>query len=85
MQKDKLCFWKHLLLQCPLSAYLKEEIELRMQERTHSTYWCLGSKQLNRWDVSAKEGKAQEAAHRQRIAEEEALAAGFKSVDAGFC
>lgn len=41
-----------------LSAYLKEEIELRMQERTNNTYWSLGSKQLHRWDVSAKEVKA---------------------------
>ena len=62
-----------------LSAYLKEEIELRMQERTNNTYWSLGSKQLHRWDVSAKEVKAQEAAHRQRIAEEEALAAGYSN------
>jgi hypothetical protein len=50
-----------------------------MQERTNNTYWSFGAKQVHRWDASAKEIKAQEAAHRQRIAEEEILAAGYKN------
>ena len=63
-----------------LSADLKHEIELRMQERTNNAYWSLGAKQVHRWDASAKEVKVQEAAHRQRIAAEEALAAGDGSL-----
>lgn len=62
-----------------LSTDLREEIELRMRERTNNTYWSLGGKQMHRWDASAKEVKAQQIAHRQRIDEEEALAAGYAS------
>ena len=62
-----------------LSADLKHEIEFLMQERTANPYWRLGAKQVQRWDVSAKQGKVQEAAHRQRIAKEEALAAGYSN------
>ena len=62
-----------------LSVDTKHEIELRMQQRTANPYWRLGSKQVHRWAASAKEIKAQETAHRQRIAEEEILAAGYKN------
>jgi hypothetical protein len=62
-----------------LSADLKHEIELRMQEQTANPNWRLGSEQVQRWHASAKEVKAREAAHRQRIAEEQALTAGYKN------
>jgi creatinine amidohydrolase/Fe(II)-dependent formamide hydrolase-like protein len=62
-----------------ISADLKYEIEWRMQEQTGNPYWQLGAKQVQRWHASAKEVKALEAAHRQRIAEEEAVAAGYKN------
>jgi hypothetical protein len=53
--------------------------ELSAQEQTANPYWQLGAKQVQRWHASAKEVKAREAAHRQRIAEEEAVAAGYKN------
>jgi hypothetical protein len=62
-----------------LSADLKYEIEWRMHEQTGNPYWQLGAKQVQRWHASAKEVKAREAAHRQRIAEEETVAAGYKN------
>lgn len=62
-----------------LSADLKHEIEWRMEERTKNPYWRLGAKQVQRWHVSEKKGKAQETAHRRRIAEEETVAAGIKA------
>ena len=62
-----------------LSVDLKHEIELRMREQTNNSYWSLGEKRLHRWDASAQEAKAQEVAHQRRIAEEEALAAGYKN------
>ena len=66
-----------IILRHRISTGLKHEIELRMQEKTNNSYWSLGAKQINRWDFSAKEVKAQEAEHRRRIAEEEASAAGY--------
>ncbi len=43
-----------------LSANLKHEIELRMQEQTNNAYWSLGVKQIHRWNTSMKEIQAQE-------------------------
>ena len=57
-----------------LSADLKHEIELRMQEQTGNPYWRLGSKQVLRWGTSLRQLRQEEVLHRQRIAAEEAWA-----------
>ncbi len=62
-----------------LTADEKHEIELRMHEQTDNPYWSLGAKEVKRWAASTKEVEKEEEQHRQRIAAEEALAAGYAS------
>ena len=62
-----------------LTAGEKHEIELRMREQTSNPYWSLGAKEVKRWAASTKEVEKEEEQHRQRIAAEEALAAGYAS------
>ena len=62
-----------------LNAGDKYEIEERMRARTENPYWSLGAKEIKRWGKSLKEIKKEEELHRQQIAAEEALAAGYVS------
>lgn len=62
-----------------LTAGEKHEIELRMREQTSNPYWSLGAKEVKRWVASTKEVEKEEEQHRQRIAAEEELAAGYAS------
>jgi hypothetical protein len=62
-----------------LNVDLRHEIELTMQERTNNPYWRLTPKQLERYEPRYLDQLLDEAAHRQRIAQEEAHAVGYKS------
>ncbi len=62
-----------------LNAGDKYDIELRMRARTNNPYWSLGATEVKRWAASTKEAEKAEELHRQRIAAEEALAAGYVS------
>ena len=62
-----------------LSVDLRHEIEMTMQDRTVNPYWRLSHKQLERYEPRYLDLKMDEAAHRQRIAQEEAHAVGYKS------
>lgn len=58
----------------------KSEIEMQMREQTGNPFWHLSPKQLERYTPKSLDAAAEESAHRERIAQEEALAAGYKSI-----
>jgi hypothetical protein len=51
-----------------LGVDTRQEIELRMQQRTANPYWRLGSKQVHRWAAGLKEVQKEGELHRQQIA-----------------
>jgi len=67
-------FFKH-----KLNVDLRHEIELTMQDRTNNPYWRLTPKQLERYQSRYLDQLLDEAAHKQRIEQEEAHAVGYKS------
>jgi len=67
-------FFKH-----KLNVDLRHEIELTMQDRTNNPYWRLTPKQLERYEPRYLDQLFDEAAHKQRIEQEEAHAVGYKS------
>jgi hypothetical protein len=62
-----------------LNVDLRHEIELTMQDRTNNPYWRLTPKQLDRYESRYLDQLLDEAAHKQRIEQEEAHAVGYKS------
>jgi hypothetical protein len=68
-----------IIVKQKLSANLKNEIELRMQEQTQNPYWQLGVKELKGYESSNKEAKLEEAKHKKRMQQLEADAVGYKS------
>jgi hypothetical protein len=67
-------FFKH-----KLNVDLRHEIEMTMQDRTNNPYWRLTPKQLERYEPRYLDQLFDEAAHKQRIKQEEAHAVGYKS------
>jgi hypothetical protein len=67
-------FFKH-----KLNVDLRHEIEMTMQDRTNNPYWRLTPKQLERYEPRYLDQLFDEAAHKQRIEQEEAHAVGYKS------
>ena len=63
-----------------LGVDFKTEIEMQMREQTGNPFWHLSPKQLERYTLKSLDAAAEERAHRDRIAQEEALAAGYKSI-----
>lgn len=68
-----------IIVKQKLSADLKNEIELRMQEQTQNPYWRLGVKVLKRYETDNIEAKLEEAKHKKKMQELEADAVGYKS------
>ena len=62
-----------------LSKDLRHEIELSMQEHSNNPYWRLAPKQISRYETRYLDQLLDEAAHKQRIQQEEANAVGYKS------
>ena len=62
-----------------LGGEIKSEIELAMQEHMGNSYFKIATTQLQGYTSISKEVLAYEAEHRAWIAEEEHLAAGYKS------
>ncbi len=62
-----------------LSAYDKEEIEIKMRDSTNCPYWRLGETRYERYEVVSDEVKQDEITHKKFIAEQERLAKGYKS------
>jgi hypothetical protein len=52
---------------------------MRMQEKTANPYWRLGATELQRFASNNKEAKLEELAHKKRMQQLEAAAAGYKS------
>jgi predicted lipid carrier protein YhbT len=63
-----------------LGVDFKTEIEMQMREQTGSPYWHLTPKQLERYKPRSLNAAAEESEHKKRIAQEEALAKGYKSM-----
>jgi hypothetical protein len=55
-----------------------ERIEHAMRQATGNPYWRLSASQLFRWERPSKDDESELAAHRARIAAEEARAVGYK-------
>ena len=55
-----------------------ERIEHAMRQATGNPYWRLSASQLSRWERPSKDDESELAAHRARIAAEEARAVGYK-------
>jgi len=63
-----------------LGVDFKTEIEMQMREQTGNPYWHLTPKQLERYKPRSLNAATEEYEHKKRIAQEEALAKGYKSV-----
>ena len=63
-----------------LGADFKSEIEWQMREQTGNPYWHLTPKQIERYTPRSLNAKLAEQEHKERIAQEEALAKGYKSI-----
>ena len=63
-----------------LGVDFKTELEMQMREQTGNPFWHLTPKQLERYTPKSLNAAADENEHRKRIAEEEALAKGYKSI-----
>ena len=63
-----------------LGAELKAEIEWQMRAQTGNAYWHLTPKELRRYEARHLDAIAEEAAHRQRMAAEQARAVNYQPV-----
>ena len=63
-----------------LGVDLKTEIEMQMREKTGNPYWHLTPKQLERYKPRSLNAEIDEREHRERIAQEDAFAKGYKSI-----
>jgi hypothetical protein len=63
-----------------LGVDLKTEIEMQMREQTGNPYWHLTPKQLERYKPRSLNAENDQREHRERMAQEEALAKGYKSI-----
>jgi hypothetical protein len=63
-----------------LGVDLKTEIEMQMREQTGNPYWHLTPKQLERYKPRSLNAENDLREHRERLAQEEALAKGYKSI-----
>lgn len=63
-----------------LGVDFKTEIEMQMREQTGNPYWHLTPKQLERYLPRSLNAENDERDHRERIAQEEALAKGYKTI-----
>ncbi len=63
-----------------LGAEFKNAIEWQMREQTGNPYWHLTPKQIERYTPRSLNAKRAEEEHKERIAQEEALAKGYKSI-----
>ena len=61
-----------------LGAELKAEIEWQMRAQTGNAYWYLTPKELHRYESRYLDVRAEEAAHRQRIAAEHERAVNYQ-------
>ena len=61
-----------------LGAELKAEIEWQMRAQTGNAYWYLTPKELHRYESRHLDVRAEEAAHRQRIAAEHERAVNYQ-------
>jgi len=60
-----------------LGPELKAAIEWQMRAQTGNAYWYLTPKELQRYESRHLDQQAEEAAHRQRIADQQALAQNY--------
>ncbi len=63
-----------------LGAEFKNAIEWQMREQTGNPYWHLTPKQIERYTPRSLNAERAEQEHKERIAQEEALAKGYKSI-----
>ena len=62
-----------------LSLDIRHEMELCMREHSNNPYWRLSHEQLHRYEPRNIDQQLDEAAHKLRIQQEEAFAAGYVS------
>jgi hypothetical protein len=63
-----------------LGAEFKNAIEWQMREQTGNPYWHLTPKQIDRYTPRSLNAERELSEHKKRIAQEELLAKGYKSV-----
>lgn len=67
-----------------LGADLKDEVEHQMRTQTANPYWHLTASELKRYEPQYYDVQRQEQEHKKFIAQEELLAAGYKSHWTGY-
>jgi hypothetical protein len=63
-----------------LGVEFKNAIEWQMREQTGNPYWHLTPKKIERYTPRSLNAERAEQEHKERIAQEEALAKGYKSI-----
>ena len=63
-----------------LGAELKAEVEWQMRAQTGNAYWHLTPKELRRYEARHLDAVAEEAAHKQHLAAEQARALSYEPI-----